>query len=513
MPCKRPGLVERSFDRALFAAAVLYAAAMVTQFGVRSPNRVEYMDDSLAPGELDAAILQTAGNLQAQLATLPPPIVEVPPYHKYLTAAHAAGTLDGPLTVPATLPRAVDFGNPIPDLTPRDPRGVRLAQPLPPGRLAVSAGRSVLRVANDDRQATSWVTVGGLFDTAAQRQAFRDAGYAEFRCQVWIGAVEAQRQEQLPDGTYTAWEQVAMQPLPGTPDLSTVPWSDRAALAEAHTWMKASQEQLTQPPFREVIAGSTWQHPFGDDATRSDLVPVWVHDTNVIPGHTYRYRMRVDLWNAYVAREDLLANADDASRCLLAGQWSAPSEPYTVARDVQFFICGVSPAAKSVYVEVWKWYEGTWFRRSFPVTVGEVIGTVCDVAIGRDGAGHTLRAPVDFSTGALALDVRFDELLTTRDEKVTANNDPATAHDTAAAGDQVNGPGTAAAVVVHLRDTTTAALTYVDALGDQVRTKFAAQDRYDPIRKQLAVAVPPRPAPAPEPSPPPRPTVPVGPRP
>ena len=51
----------------------------------------------------------------------------------------------------------------------------------------------------------------------------------------------------------------------------------------------------------------------------------WFHDDTVEPGKTYRYRLRVDLWNRYVNEPKNLANPEDARRVVLAGEWSQPA--------------------------------------------------------------------------------------------------------------------------------------------------------------------------------------------
>ena len=67
---------------------------------------------------------------------------------------------------------------------------------------------------------------------------------------------------------------------------------------------------------------------------------VWFHDDSVEPGKTYRYRMRVKLWNRYLGRIKPLAEPEGAKQAVLVGDWSIPSEPVTVTPATYFFAAG-----------------------------------------------------------------------------------------------------------------------------------------------------------------------------
>ncbi len=139
---------------------------------------------------------------------------------------------------------------------------------------------------------------------------------------------------------------------------------------------------------------------------------VWFHDDSVTPGKTYRYRLRVKLWNRYVGRMQSLKDPAQARQAVLVGEWSLPSDPVTVAARKHFFVRGPRPRGTepTASVDVFTWHEGAWLKESFDVQVGDVIGGRRETRIAeRDDENRPKRAMVDFTTDALVLDIRPDE--------------------------------------------------------------------------------------------------------
>lgn len=135
---------------------------------------------------------------------------------------------------------------------------------------------------------------------------------------------------------------------------------------------------------------------------------VWFHDTTVEPGKTYRYRMRVRLWNRYVGRLKALKNPAEAKKTVLVGEWSLPGDPITVARKQHFFVTGRVPGEQAARVEVFNWRQGNWLRESFEVRTGDIIGGVTRTKTGEyDMDLNPVREDVDFTTGAVVLDLRL----------------------------------------------------------------------------------------------------------
>lgn len=195
---------------------------------------------------------------------------------------------------------------------------------------------------------------------------------------------------------------------------------------------------------------------------------VWFHDDSVEAGKVYRYRLRVKLWNRYVGRTRPLKDKDLARQATIAGEWSYPSEPITVAPVTHFFVKGGIESQAAASVDVWKWRNGFWLKQVFDVAIGDVIGGERQVALDfeLDESGRPKRETVNFAVnqtgsaaGAVVLDVRFNESVPVRVE---------------------GAKGT-----FHYQDRASVTVTYLDPIDGQVKERTQVLDRNDPMRKRL----------------------------
>lgn len=184
---------------------------------------------------------------------------------------------------------------------------------------------------------------------------------------------------------------------------------------------------------------------------------VWFHDDRVESGKTYCYRMRVRLWNRYVGQIKLVRDAEDARKSTIAGEWSVASEPVTVVPSTYFLAKAAKPGGGAA-LDVWKWRKGKWVKQGFEVAVGDVIGSPRKVSL-EDSVDSKEKAEVDFSTGAVVLDIRPSEAVKVR---VAGRNGAFTE-----------------------RDQNSLVLVYLDPSDGQVKERVSALDRYDPMRKVL----------------------------
>jgi hypothetical protein len=193
---------------------------------------------------------------------------------------------------------------------------------------------------------------------------------------------------------------------------------------------------------------------------KTDDIAVWFHDDTVDSGKTYRYRMRVKLWNRYVGQLRSMKDPEQAKDPVVPGQWSFPSDPITVAPSTYFFLSGGRPAENSASVDVWKWRKGFWKKQRFDVRVGDVIGRTSKIKVGEyDEEGDEIVASVEFTTGAVVLDLRFNDTV----EQRRRGKDG----------------------VFGYSDKSSTVLVYLDPADGQVKERASIFDRRDPKKKEL----------------------------
>lgn len=194
-----------------------------------------------------------------------------------------------------------------------------------------------------------------------------------------------------------------------------------------------------------------------DPSPNTNRPAVWFHDDTVESGKTYSYRLRVRIWNRYVGQTKFVKNPEDAKKAVVAGEWSAPSDPVTVTPSTYFFAKAAKPGGAGASVDIFKWRKGKWVKQSFDVAVGEVIGGTRKVTTEDDIDNK--KTEVDFTTGAVVLDIRPSEPV------------------------KVRVPGKNGAYTE--REQTSLVLVYLDPADGQVKERIPALDRFDPIRKSL----------------------------
>ncbi len=170
------------------------------------------------------------------------------------------------------------------------------------------------------------------------------------------------------------------------------------------------------------------------------LMPLMAHDLDVLPGHTYVYRMRYEVLNLFAGMPGELRNPEDARRLTTFSDWSPESRPVTIDSDVYFFLTKADPQKRQATVKVYKKTRTGWKDEEYNVGLGESIG---------EKATRGLNKGIDFSTRAICVDLDFDCL------------DPA--------------PG----------GKKTVRMVYIDPDGGQLRERYLSRDRKDKLIQQL----------------------------
>ena len=143
----------------------------------------------------------------------------------------------------------------------------------------------------------------------------------------------------------------------------------------------------------------------------------WAHDDSLEPGNTYRYRIRLGVFNPVAGTNQFQEEDKDfKNQIVLWSDFSELEEIVKVPGTLYFFPQDVQKAAKVVTVQVSKYALGSWYSKNFAVKPGEVIGAVADVGpvekrVGAGGGGGVGGAApvsldmIDYGTGAVLVDV------------------------------------------------------------------------------------------------------------
>jgi hypothetical protein len=112
-----------------------------------------------------------------------------------------------------------------------------------------------------------------------------------------------------------------------------------------------------------------------DFAKIREPLMIWAHDDTVEPGNTYRYKIRLGVFNP-VAGTNKLDERDKSytDQAILWSEFSDETEPVSIMGRIYFFANNVREADKSVTVQVSRLTLGHWYSEEFPVKQGVVIG-------------------------------------------------------------------------------------------------------------------------------------------
>jgi len=159
------------------------------------------------------------------------------------------------------------------------------------------------------------------------------------------------------------------------------------------------------------------------DLRKMDELVFWAHDDTVEPGKTYRYRIRLGVFNPVAGKNQLSKQyASRQNDVILWSEFSDGTDVVDIPKKLYFFATGIQEAAKEVTVQVSKFVLGYWYSVNFKIRSGEVIGDLKETEAAkkpRPGVGGDLLygtyqpadmvtepEEIDYSTGAVLVDVR-----------------------------------------------------------------------------------------------------------
>jgi hypothetical protein len=146
-----------------------------------------------------------------------------------------------------------------------------------------------------------------------------------------------------------------------------------------------------------------------------DPLVFWAHDDTVEPRKSYRYRIRLGVFNPVAGTNQL--SEQDISRkneVVLWSEFSDITEPVEIPGRLYFFAKHIREAAKVVTVQVSKYVMGYWRSEDFTVSQGEVIGGVVENESARPEIGRSGRISRDnrgIRDSRIARDSRLDMIM------------------------------------------------------------------------------------------------------
>jgi hypothetical protein len=148
-----------------------------------------------------------------------------------------------------------------------------------------------------------------------------------------------------------------------------------------------------------------------DPSGLHETITFWAHDDTVEPGASYRYRIRIGVFNpvagtGQVQAEDTASN----SKVILWSAFSEVTDIVDIPKRLYFFPINVQEAAKAVEVQVCKYVMGYWHSEQFMVKRGDMIGKTVKVEANEknktaDVMGTKPLDMIDYTTGAIVVDV------------------------------------------------------------------------------------------------------------
>jgi hypothetical protein len=135
----------------------------------------------------------------------------------------------------------------------------------------------------------------------------------------------------------------------------------------------------------------------------------WAHDDTVEPGKSYRYRIRLGVFNPIAGTNKFKEQDEDLKdQIVLWSEFSEIDEVVKVPETLYFFPRDVQESAEVVTINVARYSLGQWYSKDFAVKPGEVIGKVAELEPAEKERGFVVTSVpeiIDYSTGAVLVDV------------------------------------------------------------------------------------------------------------
>lgn len=152
------------------------------------------------------------------------------------------------------------------------------------------------------------------------------------------------------------------------------------------------------------------------EAFETDSLTIWFHDADVNVQKKYRYRVRVVFVNPLYAHPKDVGkeNVRDAYEPEIVTPWSDWSQDVFVPRSTDFFVTAAFSVKKELTCTVFAQAFGQWVEQKFKVSEGKPIGGKVSKSVINPATGEVRTVDVDFSTGAIVVDIDFNRKIVVR---------------------------------------------------------------------------------------------------
>jgi hypothetical protein len=152
-----------------------------------------------------------------------------------------------------------------------------------------------------------------------------------------------------------------------------------------------------------------------DLSSLHETITFWAHDDTVEPGASYRYQIRIGVFNPVAGTGQVQAeDTANNNKVILWSPFSEVTDIVDIPKRLYFFPTNVQEAAKVVEVQVCKYVMGYWHSAQFMVKRGDTIGKTAKVEANDKNKTPAaaelvkevkLPETIDYTTGAIVVDV------------------------------------------------------------------------------------------------------------
>jgi hypothetical protein len=119
---------------------------------------------------------------------------------------------------------------------------------------------------------------------------------------------------------------------------------------------------------------------FTDFSKLREPILFWAHDDTPEPKKTYRYRVRLGVFNPVAGTNQLSEQSiSQKNKVILWSEYSDVTEPVEIPGRSYFFARDIQEAARTITVTVCQYVLGHWYSEDFKIRQGEVIGDVVEI--------------------------------------------------------------------------------------------------------------------------------------